>query len=49
MIEVIKTFEKVCGKRIKYKIGPRRNGDIASSYADVSRASSKLGWNSTKL
>lgn len=48
VIEVIKTFEKECGKRIKYKIGPRRNGDIASSYADVSRASSKLGWNSTK-
>ena len=48
VLDVIKAFEKESGKCIKYKIGPRREGDIASSYADVSLAAKKLGWTSTK-
>ncbi len=44
VLEVIKTFEEVCGKEIKYKFCPRREGDIDECYADCSRAVKELGW-----
>lgn len=33
---------------ISYKIKERRNGDLASTYADVSLAKELLGWIATK-
>jgi UDP-glucose 4-epimerase len=42
------TLEKVSGKRIPYKIGPRRPGDIATCYADPSSAERLLGWKATR-
>jgi UDP-glucose 4-epimerase len=44
VMEMLKSFEKVCGKPIKYKIMPRRPGDIAVCYADPARAKEELGW-----
>ena len=44
VMQVIHTFEKVCGKKLKYEIKPRRKGDVAVCYADVSKAKSELGW-----
>lgn len=44
VLEVVKAFEKACGKEIKYKIAPRRAGDIAKCYADPAKANKELGW-----
>ena len=44
VLEVIKAFEKACGFSLKYKIMPRRAGDIATSYADPKKANLDLGW-----
>lgn len=44
VLEVIKTFESVNGVPIPYKICDRREGDIAVSLADISRAKKTLDW-----
>ena len=43
-IDMIKAFEKVSGKEIKYRIVDRRAGDIATCYADPSYAAEILNW-----
>jgi UDP-glucose 4-epimerase len=42
--EVIAAYEKVTGNTLKYKMSPRRPGDIPVSIADASKANSELGW-----
>lgn len=44
VLEVIRAFEKASGRKIPYDIGPRRAGDIASNYADATKAQHKLNW-----
>ena len=44
VLELVQTFEKVSGKKVPYRIVERRPGDIAISYADVSKAEQELGW-----
>ena len=44
VLDVVKAFEKASGKTIKYKIAPRRAGDIATCYADAGKAQRELGW-----
>ena len=44
VLEVIKSFEKVSGKKLNYKIVDRRAGDITSAYADTTKANNILGW-----
>ena len=44
--EVVDTFEKVTGIKLTYNYGARRPGDVVQVYADVSKASEVLGWNS---
>lgn len=44
VLEVVGAFERVTGIRIPYEVAPRREGDVASCYADVSCARTKLGW-----
>ncbi|MFT2111201.1 UDP-glucose 4-epimerase GalE [Marinomonas sp. 2405UD68-3] len=44
VLEVVKAFEKASGKKINYVISPRREGDLAEFFADVSKASEELGW-----
>lgn len=48
VLEVVKSFEKVSGKKLNYKIVDRREGDIISAYADTNKANDELGWK-TKL
>ncbi len=48
VLEVLKAFEKACGKKISYKIVQRREGDIAKCYADASKAYKVLGWKAEK-
>lgn len=44
VLEVVHAFEKASGRKVPYKITPRRAGDIATCYADVSRAKEELHW-----
>ncbi len=44
VMEVIKSFEKVSGQKLNYKITNRRAGDIISADADTTKANSELGW-----
>ena len=44
VMEVIRSFEKVSGTKLKYKIGPRREGDVVSIYSDTKKANEVLGW-----
>lgn len=44
VLEMISAFEKASGKKISYEIVARRAGDIASSFADCTRAEKELQW-----
>ena len=44
VLEVIRAFEKACGHKLNFVFKPRRAGDIASCYADSSKAHKELGW-----
>ena len=44
VLDVIKAYEKACGKTLPYVIDPRRPGDIATVYADPAKAKNELGW-----
>ncbi len=48
VLETLHAFEKACGKKLKYKIAPRRAGDIASCYARPDKAEKELGWKATR-
>jgi UDP-glucose 4-epimerase len=44
VLEVIKTFERVNGVSLNYKIVDRRPGDVEKIYADTTYANQELGW-----
>ncbi|TFW21159.1 UDP-glucose 4-epimerase GalE [Massilia arenosa] len=44
VLEMVRAFEKACGKPIPYQIVARRPGDIAQCYADPALAEKELGW-----
>ncbi|MFT3835129.1 MAG: UDP-glucose 4-epimerase GalE [Micropruina sp.] len=44
VLEVISAYEAASGVRIPYQIVDRRPGDVAASYADVSKAGRELDW-----
>lgn len=48
VLEVIAAFEKACGKKLPYKICPRRAGDIAACYAKADKALKELEWKAEK-
>ncbi|HOP47642.1 MAG TPA: UDP-glucose 4-epimerase GalE [Desulfobacteraceae bacterium] len=48
VLEIIYAFEKASGRKISYKIVGRRSGDVASSYADPSKAERELGWSACR-
>ena len=48
VLQAIKSFERVSGKTLNYKIVDRREGDITAAYAETSKANNVLGWQ-TKL
>lgn len=47
VLEMIKAFEKASGKKISVNIVARRPGDIATCYADATKAKREIGWKST--
>ena len=48
VLEMVKTFETATGKNVKYKIVGRRDGDIATCYANSKKAKEELGWQAEK-
>jgi UDP-glucose 4-epimerase len=48
VFEMVHAFEKASGKTIPYDIVARRPGDVASCYADVTKARNELQWHAEK-
>ena len=48
VLDLIRTFEKVNGIHIPYEVIERRAGDIATCYADATRAHEMLHWQAEK-
>lgn len=44
VLEIIQNMSKVVGKEIPYQVTPRRAGDIATCFADSTKAKEELGW-----
>jgi len=44
VMEVLRAYEKACGKTLPYVVDPRRPGDIAECYAEPKRALEEMGW-----
>ncbi len=44
VLDMVHAFSRACGRDIPYRIAPRRSGDIATCYADVTKAKEVLGW-----
>ncbi|XP_072890573.1 UDP-glucose 4-epimerase isoform X2 [Hemitrygon akajei] len=44
VLQMVKAMEKASGREVKYQIVPRREGDIASCYANPALAEKELGW-----
>ena len=48
VLELLHAFEKAVGHQLPYEVVARRTGDVATSYADPSKANAELGWATTK-
>ena len=48
VLEVVQAFERATGRTVNHKMAPRREGDIAACYADVSKARELLHWEAIK-
>ncbi|MGB0835712.1 MAG: UDP-glucose 4-epimerase GalE [Psychrobium sp.] len=44
VLDMVKAFASSAETKIAYKICPRRDGDVASNYADASKAREVLNW-----
>lgn len=44
VLEMVAAFEKASGQKVPYQICPRRDGDIATCYADPGKALRELHW-----
>jgi UDP-glucose 4-epimerase len=44
VFEMLHAFERACGREIPFEIVERRSGDVATMWADPSRAKAELGW-----
>jgi UDP-glucose 4-epimerase len=48
VLQLVEAFEKANGVKIPYAISERRAGDVATCYADSSKAKEQLGWEAEK-
>ena len=48
VLDMVKAFEKASGRKVPYRITPRRSGDVAKCFADPSFAKEVLDWEATK-
>jgi UDP-glucose 4-epimerase len=48
VLELLHAFERAVGRELPYEVVARRPGDVATSYADPSKANAELGWSTQK-
>ncbi len=48
VLEMVEAFEKASNREVKYRIAPRRPGDLASCYANPALAEQELGFKATR-
>lgn len=48
VFELVHAFERASRRVVEFEVTGRRPGDVASSYADPSRANAELGWHATR-
>ena len=48
VLEMVKGFEEAAGRKVAYKVVGRRPGDIASCYADPTKAERELSWKAVR-
>ena len=48
VLDIVRAFEKSNDIIVPYVVGPRRDGDIPTSYTDPSLALTELGWKAEK-
>ena len=41
---MVQAFERISGKSVRYRIMPRRDGDVAACWANAQRAQQELSW-----
>ena len=46
VLEVVKAFETISGMKLNFDFKDRRQGDVVSAFADISKAKNVLGWKS---
>mgnify|MGYP006193615635 CR=1 FL=1 len=44
VLEVVRAFEQVSGRKVPFRIDARRPGDVAECWASAAKAASELGW-----
>ena len=44
VLDMVHAFEKVTGRKVPYRIAPRRPGDLATVYASPDKSAEELGW-----
>ena len=44
VLQMLRSFEQACGRKIPFRFAARRPGDIAAYWADPSRAAHILDW-----
>lgn len=47
VLEMVDAYNKVCGGKVKYKIAPRRAGDVDECYASPLKAEKEIGFKAT--
>jgi UDP-glucose 4-epimerase len=48
ILEVIECFETVTGKKVDYKVGGERAGDVNITFANNTKAAEILDWHPTR-
>jgi len=48
VLDVIKAYERAAGRQVPYRLEASRNGDVARSFADVSKVKRELGWTASR-
>jgi UDP-glucose 4-epimerase len=48
VLEMVAAFERASGRRVPYRIAPRRPGDVAACWADPGLANRELGWSARR-
>lgn len=48
VLELVRAYEEASGRPVPYEITGRRPGDVAATWADVSKAAEELEWRTTR-